>query len=504
MILKKTNEKYYLFLILVFFIISLIGINFHEIWLDESHHWLLARDSESLSNLIINTNSEGHPILWNILLFYMTRFTLNPYWMQLFHILISTFSVLIFLKKAPFSLLFKTLFIFGYFILYEYNIISRNYILGVLFLFLACSIFKDRGKKFILLCFFLAVAVNTHSMFSVISFAVFLTLIVEIIKDKSLYNSKSIVYGVLIFLLGIFISTIQIIPETTSFFDRINELSLQEKLIPGVFSFFKGLFPISDFRTIHYWNSNLFVNISKPISAIVGILIYFIPLFLFYKRKYTLFFVYIALFGTQVFFFITQISATRYFGMTFIILIIALWLNYYYPAKENTFSKQYKKLRNIIIYGILITQCIAGVIAFTMDIIHPFSSGKEIALLLKEKDLLQHKIVTESCEGTVISSDIRKKIYFLCGNSLESYCKWGSVTVCNFSKKDIINKLAEISLENPVVFISKTQLLDSPIKNVWYPIDKTISIKLLTKTDKMVIRNTDYTVYEIRKTNNEY
>ncbi len=393
------NHYYILGLILLYFISSFIGILNHEIWLDESHHWLLARDSNSLSNLIINTNSEGHPILWNILLFYITRFTLNPYWMQLFHILISTSAVLIFLIKAPFTLIFKTLFIFGYFILYEYNIISRNYMLGVLFLFLACSIFKDRGKKFTLLCFLLAVVANTHLIFTVISIAFFLTLTVEIIQDKALYITKSFIYGSLIFFLGIIISIIQIIPETTSFFDRINALSFQEKLIPGLFSFFKGLFPIPDFRSIHFWNSNLLINISKPISPILGILVYFVPLFLFYKRKYTLFFVYIALLGTQVFFFITQISATRYFGMTFIILILAMWLNYYYSIIENTFSKQNKTLRNIIIYGILITQCIAGVIAYSMDIIHPFSSGREIALFLKEKDLLQHKIVTESCQG---------------------------------------------------------------------------------------------------------
>lgn len=498
------NYYYTIGLTTLYFILSFIGILNHEIWLDESHHWLLARDSDNLLNLTTNTNSEGHPILWNILLFYITRFTHNPFWMQFLHILISTTAIFIFLKKAPFSLLFKTLFIFGYFIFYEYNIISRNYMLGGLFLFLACSIFKDRGKKFILLCFLLAVAANTHIMFSVISIAVFLTLAAEVKQDKALFNTKSINYGTLIFFFGIIISIIQIIPETTLFFDRINELSFQEKLIPGFISFFKGLFPIPDFRSIHFWNSNLFVNISKPISTIVGIIVYLIPLFLFFKRKYTLFFVYIALLGTQVFFFITQISATRYFGMTFIILIIAMWLNYFYPTKENTFSKKYKNLRNTIIYGILIIQCLAGVIAFSMDIIYPFSSGREIALFLKDKDLLKHKIVTESCEGTVISSDIRKKIYFLCNNDQESYCKWGIATTCHFSKKDIINELAKISLEKPVVFISKIQLLDFPIKNVWHPLDKTLSIKLLTKTSIMVTRNTNYTIYEIRKTNNEY
>ncbi len=503
MIIKKTNERHYLFLILLFFIISLIGINFHEIWLDESHHWLLARDSYSLSNLILNTNSEGHPILWNILLFYITRFTLNPYWMQLFHILISTSAVLIFLKKAPFSLLFKTLFIFGYFILYEYNIISRNYMLGVLFLFLACSIFKDRGKNFILLCFLLAVAANTHLMFSVISIAIFLTLIFEIIQDKALYNTKTIIYGVLLFLFGIIISIIQIIPETTSFFDRINDLSLQEKLIPGGFSFFKGLFPIPDFRSIQFWNSNLFVNISKPISAITGIIVYFIPLFLFYKRKYTLFFVYIALLGTQVFFFITQISATRYFGMTFIILIIAMWLNYYYSTIENTFSKQYKNLRNTIIYGILIIQCVAGVIAFTMDIIYPFSSGKEVALFLKEKELLHHTIVTQSCEGTVISSDIRKKLFFLCGENLESFCRWGITPNCKLLKKDIIQKLSKISSNESIIFISKEKLSGSLDKNIWHEVGKNLNVKLLTKIDTTIVRRTDYYIYEVKNKFND-
>lgn len=43
----KFNNYSIVILTLVYFVISLIGIQHHELWLDESHHWLLARDSGS-------------------------------------------------------------------------------------------------------------------------------------------------------------------------------------------------------------------------------------------------------------------------------------------------------------------------------------------------------------------------------------------------------------------------------------------------------------------------
>src|SRR5690606_23248229 len=106
-----TKTKYLFFLAILYFGLSLIGILRHELWLDESHHWLISRDSGSFSELIANTRYEGHPILWNFLLFLISRLTLNPVWMQLLHIVISTAAVGLFLGKAPFSLVFKTLFI---------------------------------------------------------------------------------------------------------------------------------------------------------------------------------------------------------------------------------------------------------------------------------------------------------------------------------------------------------------------------------------------------------
>ena len=289
----KKETTYLLLLTAIYFVVSLVGILHHELWLDEAHHYLLARDSNSFLELIQNTRYEGHPILWNSLLYGLTRFSTDPFWMQFLHILISTSVVFLFLRKAPFNWVFKTLFIFGYFMLFEYNVISRNYILGVLFLFLACSVFEKRKEKLVPLTVYLALATNIHLMFAVIAFALFLTLLFENHLNKELFK-RVYTIGYLVFGIGLVLTIIQIIPpDDTRFFDRIDHMSLGEKFTKGFISLFKATATIPDFTTIHFWNSNLLVNLSKPISAVLGLLAYCIPLLLFYKNRKVLFFVYI-------------------------------------------------------------------------------------------------------------------------------------------------------------------------------------------------------------------
>ncbi|MDO5977699.1 hypothetical protein [Flavivirga spongiicola] len=489
------KQCYILGLTIVYFIISLIGILHHEIWLDEAHHWLLARDSFSFKELIYNTRYEGHPILWNILLFYISRLTLNPFWMQLLHILISTAAIFIFLKKAPFSWLFKTLFIFGYFIIFEYNIISRNYMLGVLFLFLACSLFKEKDSRFSFLCFFLAMAANTHAIFGIISFAFFLTLLYENWQRKILFVNRTHVYGYLIFIIGFTIALIQIVPPTdTTFFDHAITSSFKERMTPGLVSFFKGLMPIPDFRTIHFWNSNLLVNLNKSISAILSIAVYIIPLILFYKKKTALVFIYTGLFGIQLFFFFTNLSATRYFGITYILFIITLWISKeYYPRSSQNGFKNIRNLKKTIIYSILFVQFIGGIIAFSMDLTHSFSNGKDVFLVLKEKKASNYMVVTTFCQGTIISPYLRKKVYFLCSESYQSHCPWNrnNQFSLNLSNEEVMYKLSKLLDDKPIIFIGAYNFIGSKKEH--------INIKLLKKLNNYVVRGLDYHIYEISK-----
>jgi hypothetical protein len=503
----KNNSKYIYSLVLLYFIISIVGILHHELWLDEAHHWLLSRDSETFLDLVKNTRYEGHPILWNILLYGITRFTLNPFWMQFLHILISTSVMFLFLRKAPFSLIFKTLFIFGYFMIFEYNLISRNYILGVLFLFLACSVFKDRDEKFILLSIYLALAANVHLMFCVITFALFLTLQLENFQNKQSFK-KTYIIGTFIFGIGLLIAIIQILPPDDSLFlIRITKLPLSEKFVKGFISLFKGLITIPDFRTIHFWNSNLLVNLNKPFAAILGLLVYVIPLLLFFKNRKTLFFVYVALFGTQIFFFTTQLGATRYDGMTYLIIIIALWIENYYSDDTNKlssflYSKKLILLKKPIVYSILIIHFTSGVFAYTKDFKDSFTSSKETVDYLKKKKLNGLPIISVGCEATALSPYLEKKVWFLCSGSYQSYCRWNSACKFDVSKNNIIPLITNyLNTTDSAVFISNSFIIKNAKPNVWINANDKIKIRFLKKFDNDIVRNTQYYVFEVIKIN---
>lgn len=503
----RSKSTYLYFLTLLYFTLSLIGMLHHELWLDEAHHWLLARDSNSFIELIENTRYEGHPLLWNILLYGITRFTLNPFWMQFLHILISTTVVLVFLKKAPFNWIFKILFIFGYFILFEYNLISRNYSLGILFLFLACSVFKDRDQKFMLLSLYLALASNTHLMFTIIAFAFFLIVLWESILNKQLFKIQTIA-GCLVFLIGLTAIIVQI--QTTQsgwLLDPIQQIPFDERLRSGFVSVFKGWITIPDFRTIYFWNSNFVVNSSRSISAVLAVLIYLLPLLLFYKNKKTLYFVYIALIGVQIFFFVTQRAATRFHGMNYIILIIALWMEHYYTS-ERSKLKDYLTdfnlilLRKPIIYSILLIQFFSGIHAYSMDYIYPFTSAKETVDYLKKEGLDSKEIVSVTCDGTLISAYLERKVYFLCSGNYESFCHWNTSCDQNLTQKKSVDMLKNyMKSHDSCVYVSYYPLSKKLKNNSWEFISDNVKIRFLKKFDLNMVDKSYYYVFEIVKYN---
>ena len=200
-------------LILSFFIISFIGILNHEMWRDETQAWLLARDSSTIIDLYQNLKYEGHPGLWHLCLFFIAKFTDNPFSMQLFHILISTASVYTFVKLSPFNIVEKTLFTFSYFSLFEYNLISRNYNLGLFLVLFFCYLFTSQNRNYILTSLSLAFLANTNIYGLIICLCLGLTLIIDTVRlykigQYQLDNKRirNLTIGLIILFLGIGLS----------------------------------------------------------------------------------------------------------------------------------------------------------------------------------------------------------------------------------------------------------------------------------------------------------
>lgn len=146
--MAPATERRLIALAFVLYCAVVSGMTFlHGMWLDELQHWCLARDGGSLAELFHNTRNEGHPPLWHLLLFGITRFTADPAWMQVLHTAIGVCTAAVVLWRAPFVWWWRVLIVFGYFFLFEYTVVARNYGLALLFMLVAADVRHRIDRK---------------------------------------------------------------------------------------------------------------------------------------------------------------------------------------------------------------------------------------------------------------------------------------------------------------------------------------------------------------------
>lgn len=231
-----TINRFTVLLTFIFFILGFLGIINHELWQDEMQAWMIAKDSTSISNLLENLKYEGHPALWYICLHILAQFTHNPLAMQIFHLLIATVTIAIFLKFAPFTKLHKVLFIFGYFPFYEYSILSRNYILGILLLFIFCSLFSQTKKAYFSLFLILALLAHINVFALIIAIVLTISFLLKILLDRFLLSFReklNVSGGLSIAIASIIGAIMQLIPPDDGI--QGNLISAEESVIGIIF-----------------------------------------------------------------------------------------------------------------------------------------------------------------------------------------------------------------------------------------------------------------------------
>ena len=137
----------YSFIIFVFVAVSLYIIPYHEFWADEVQAFLIARDADWEEIFTIIPYQEGQPVLWHILLkigILLFGADMNMAYLSL---AIMTVAVGLLVFKYDIPLAYKVLIPFGYYFMYQYNIMARNYCLAYLGLILVGLFYRERHQK---------------------------------------------------------------------------------------------------------------------------------------------------------------------------------------------------------------------------------------------------------------------------------------------------------------------------------------------------------------------
>ncbi len=495
-------------IISIFAIITLIGTLNHVMWRDELNGWLIARDSSSLINFFENIKYEGHPLLWYVCLWVLNQITANPIIMQLLHWLIATLTIALFILYSPFTKSQKILFVFGYLPIYEYSLISRNYGIGVLSIFLFCTYFNTRHTTYIPLAFILAIMANTNAYCLLISFALGVTLTIEyIFKNYFKYQTKAkinnLTIGIIIFLLGIILSIFMLFPPLDS--------TLQGGANQWFFEF--------DFNRLtqtitRIWRSYILVIIPSDSKSIDLLVFSFLSLFLFgftilmlLKKPIALIFYLMGTLEILSFTYAKFLGSQRHYGHLYIIFIAALWIasnykdsRFFVKILEEIFDDFFKTImryhklvlhhKKSFIMIILWLQVIAGIVAFSRDLIRPYSSSKITADYIKNNNLNNNFIMgSEDFTIAPISGYLNQKIYY------PESKKLGSYVLFNNTRK-IVN---DDDIIEQVIQIIKSQTKDVLlITNREFSIDSSqLNIRFLDKFTNSFIYNEKYYLYLI-------
>lgn len=441
------GNYYNLIVLIAFLALSIILILRHEFWRDEILAWHLSSESHSVSQFIgWLTHSYGHPFLWNLILYIISHFiTENIEAMKVVHLTISAAIVFLFLKYSLFNKFIKILFVFSYFIFYEYSIISRNYSLGVLFIILFCILYKEKYKNLILLGIVLFFMGQATLYSFVISLVFAFLLILDILRDRKKIKkelNKFILLGFfLIVIFGIILIYLQFkdeifkgnvfTPEKSQLLSNFLT-NYKKSLKIATNGYVSSFLPISEIR-IDFWNTNL---ITKLLSNFNYCYIFLISIILFFtsililKRRIITFYILGTIGILTIPFFLYGKPLIRYFGYFFIIFISSLWLSDLENNNDkflfNISSKSIKTISNIFLIIILIISVIGTSIASYYDYKYPFSSGKQVAQYINDnysnkniKIIGYHDYATETIAGY-----LNKDIYYPELKEFSKFVNW--------------------------------------------------------------------------------
>ena len=410
----------------------------HEMWRDEMQAWLLARDSADVVALFRNLKYEGHPGLWHLLLMPVTRLTNSPVGMQILHLTIATATIFIVAQYAPFSLLQKSLFAFGYFPLYEYGVKSRNYALGLLCVVVTCVLLRQRWRHPLWLAVVLVLMSHTSAHACIIAISVTFGLAVDYRLNRRALAADDAVdvrrmyAGFVVVSIGILLSVLQMSPPVDSgLWDGPRGASIGRFMRFVQQAFFSPDFSIMT-ETLA---PALGLEVGR-LQQLYGVYAcaFLATVVVCYRHRPVAQLVFLCcVTGFLHFFMLIHAGSPRHYGFLMIALLLLLWggrsLTVWSTGAEEGFPRKGAgaSFGGMLLTGLLGLHTWSGLNAVAVDVERPFSLGKRAAEYIEAENLAALPMIGnhDTYVSTVIGYLQRKRtVHYVPGNREGTFIRW--------------------------------------------------------------------------------
>ena len=453
--LQEGTRGFALLLSLVFLGLGSLSIFHHEMWRDELQAWMIAKDSFTMSDLFQNLRYDGHPSLWYLPLYVITRFTAQPYAMQILHILLAFGAVYVFARYSPFPRWQKVLFVFGYLPFYEYAVISRNYAIGILLIFGYCALFPMRRKRLLLLSVVLALLSNASAYAFMIAAGLAFTLLVAWYADKRSGTPWDIArwkvaLSVAIIVVGLGLSawTMKPKPDHGLYRDWHTKITVGEVAL-AVSTVAVGHTLVPDM--FYQWTVTPKGLTILGLQAILGALLIAYSVCLFARKPVSLF-AYIATTGPILLFdYVKFAGSVRHHGHYFIIFIVCLWLSAYYkerqlkwPVADRVTSACARSAR-LIVPALLMVQLACGIAATARDLARPFSMSKATADFIRANHMTDMLIIADrDSPVSPVVGYINRRVYYPTQRRFGTFVTYNQTRIEIFGKPEFFEDTSRL------------------------------------------------------------
>jgi hypothetical protein len=322
-------------LVALFLALLYIQLAHHNLWRDELNAFAITWASPSLHELFHKLHYEGHPWLWYVLLWLISRFTESFVAMKVLQACIATGILLTIALCSPFRRWEKALILAGYFISYEYTVLSRMYGLVVLFLFLYCWRRVTRPAKPVIGAVFLGLMASSDSIGILLSLVLIFEYLYAVYFERghghvSTQSRRSLAVALAVYatLTGLSLwsmKTASDISRRTTGRPLASALSLHHLCGAFVRYAVQPFFPVKGPWTGYFWAPILGRSNITLYSVLTVVVLLFLYLALRRNRRLMLTVALMIVVGT-LFGHLVYLGSMRHYGMTFLVFLVAVWI----------------------------------------------------------------------------------------------------------------------------------------------------------------------------------
>lgn len=487
-----------LWLVFLFYLCAAgFALTRHELWGDEIHSWNIAKASGTLVELMSNLRYEGHPPLWYVILWSISRFTRDPYAVGVVHLTIASMSVAVILFFTRLPLSTKLLLPFGYFFLFEYAALSRNYAIGILLAFVLCVII---GRDFRLrtIAYYVALLLLAHSHLLGLILALSIHAYFLLDRDRGSVTRREVMIHAAA---GIAICTSSaaiIFPPTDS---ELNLAFWSDRWSPGqvlavMQAPLRSFLPIPAWWDEHFWNTHFLLDLRRIAPSVLFVNLIASALlalgaFMILKndKKPAALFV-LNLILTCSLGMMLPLTSTRYVGFIFVGFIVALALSH-----DESIRKGWKiRMINIL----LVLQISGALIAVAKDGSRPFSMWDRVGEMERMAPSVD-RVITDYWTLNAVSAFLDRPMYCVELKREISFLKWdaqlASASVSAHPYTDGIDHFLSKRGGDEVYLISSHSL--ERLRRMDGELLLSYSVEMITGRDGAIERGSNLYLYKI-------